>query len=95
MSYIQELEATYTDNYTVKPGDSLNKVALIHGVRIKDLTSVNQILNETIFPGQILKVPAIIKDPPSPDSQKQAAEKKTNQISSYIVDADSFDEHKI
>ena len=65
MSYRKELEAIYTDSYKVQSGDTLNKVALMHGIRPKDLAFVNQVLGETIFPDQILKVPAK-KEAPSP-----------------------------
>ena len=41
MSYRKELEAIYTDSYKVQSGDSLNKVALMHGIRAKDLAFVN------------------------------------------------------
>ena len=41
MSYRKELEAIYTDSYKVQSGDTLNKVALMHGIRPKDLAFVN------------------------------------------------------
>ncbi len=69
----------------MKKGDSLNKVALMHGIPIKDLAFVNKVLNDTIFPDQVLKVPAMNKEPPEPESSGLLIKpnQKKNQISSY------------
>jgi LysM repeat protein len=42
--------------YTVKNGDSLEKIAKSHGMTISELKELNQIKNATIHPGQELQV---------------------------------------
>ncbi|WP_394138263.1 C40 family peptidase [Cytobacillus oceanisediminis] len=42
--------------YTIKPGDTLSKIALNHNMSLKDLMSLNNLSTTLIFPGQVLKV---------------------------------------
>ena len=45
-----------TKNYTVKSGDSLSKIAQKNGETLNNLRKANNKWNNSIFPGQILKV---------------------------------------
>lgn len=49
--------ATYV-NYTVRPGDSLWKIATAHGTTVAALQSANGIWGSTIYAGQTLRVPS-------------------------------------
>lgn len=42
--------------YTVKNGDSLDKIAKLHGMTIAELKELNQMKSSTIHPGQELQV---------------------------------------
>ncbi|MDR1145617.1 MAG: LysM peptidoglycan-binding domain-containing protein [Verrucomicrobiales bacterium] len=43
--------------YTVRPGDTLWRVATSHGVTVSDLKRANQLANDLIKPGQVLRIP--------------------------------------
>jgi len=45
-----------TKNYTVKNGDTLSKVAQKYGESLTNLRKANNKWNDSIFPGQVLKV---------------------------------------
>jgi len=45
-----------TKNYTVKSGDSLSKIAQKNGETLNNLRKANNKWNDSIFPGQVLKV---------------------------------------
>ncbi len=45
-------------DYSVKPGDSLIKIAKSHGISVKTLKSVNGLKTDRIHVGQTLKMPA-------------------------------------
>ena len=50
--------ATLTTNtYTVKNGDCLSVIAQKHGESLNNLRKANNNCNDSIFPGQVLKVP--------------------------------------
>lgn len=49
-------QVTGTSTYTVKSGDSVWKIAHEYGMSMNELTSLNGIKNNLIFPGQVLKV---------------------------------------
>jgi LysM repeat protein len=50
--------AVFSVDYTVKPGDTLNKIAQEHNVSLAELISLNNISNPNlIYPGQVLKIP--------------------------------------
>lgn len=42
--------------YTVQPGDSVWRIASIHGISMEELIALNNIKNYTIHPGQILHI---------------------------------------
>lgn len=50
--------AVFSLSYTVKPGDTLNKIAQAHDVTLAELVAANNISNPNlIFPGQVLVIP--------------------------------------
>jgi LysM repeat protein len=53
-SYREHLNETYTESYTVKDGDTLDRIAMIHGVNARDLAHVNKCLPNTVFPDQVI-----------------------------------------
>lgn len=75
--------------YTIKPGDTLSKIALIHNMSLKDLISLNNLSTTLIFPGQALKVTKSLgstvsentKTPSAPPTSAAPAGNST----SYIV----------
>jgi len=46
-----------TKNYTVKSGDSLSQIAQKYGESLTTLRKANNKWNNSIFPGQVLKIP--------------------------------------
>ena len=51
--------------YTVKDGDNLNKIAVMHDTSASKIAQINKMSSSRlVFPGQILKIPA--PDPPKP-----------------------------
>lgn len=60
--------------YVVKPGDSLSKIAVSHGVNVRELAELNQIANPNkIIVGQKLILPDHAKPSQSKPSAKAAA----------------------
>lgn len=56
--------ADTTDTYTVKPGDSLWKIATDHGMDYRELAEINNIgLHEFIYPGQVLRLKPVTVQP--------------------------------
>ena len=50
--------------YTVRPGDSLSRIAARYGISYQSLASYNNIQNANrIYPGQVIKIPAGNKKP--------------------------------
>ena len=45
-----------SDTYTVKSGDTLDKIAKAHNTTIQKLKSKNNLTSNLIFPGQVLKI---------------------------------------
>lgn len=54
----QVLSAGFTNNYTVKSGDSFWIISRNFGTTVDKLKAVNNIIEDMIYPGQVLKVPA-------------------------------------
>ncbi|MCM3675744.1 MULTISPECIES: C40 family peptidase [Peribacillus] len=57
--------------YTVKSGDSLDKIARVNNMTIQQLKSKNHLTSSLIFPGQILKVNTLTSNP---DNSKNTTE---------------------
>lgn len=56
--------AAFSLSYTVKPGDTLGKIAQAHDVSVADLVAANNIANPNlIFPGQVLVIPGLDDEP--------------------------------
>lgn len=50
-------------SYRVKSGDSLEKIAKVHNVKIQDLKELNGLNRDRIIVGQLLKLPDMEKSP--------------------------------
>jgi len=73
----------------VQPGDTLLQVSMKFRVRSLELAKVNQLLDDMIYPGQLLKVPDL---PDSNDllrrEERMAKEiAKNNQTGTYQIDS--------
>lgn len=53
---VQPIQSTNTTTYTVKSKDTLTKIALAYHLTVSELKSLNNLNNDTIFIGQVLKV---------------------------------------
>ncbi|MGB4503603.1 MAG: LysM peptidoglycan-binding domain-containing protein, partial [Syntrophaceticus sp.] len=67
---------SYAANYTVKPGDTLYKIAVNNGTTVDTLTSLNNLNTTVIYPGQVLLVSGSGQAPsdnttPAPSTQQQ------------------------
>jgi len=60
----------YSQNYAVRKGDSLGHIAIKFGISVKDLKNANDLTNDNLSIGKVLKVPASTK-------QNKATAKKT------------------
>lgn len=59
--------------YEVKPGDNLEKIAKKYGISVKDVMDYNDMRDERIFPGDMLKIPL------SPQVVKRKREEETKE----------------
>lgn len=62
-------DAEASTSYTVKPGDSLWKIATTHQVSVADLKKWNNLSSDTIHPNQTLKLHAQTSNPPAQTSK--------------------------
>ena len=51
-----DLAKIYTSTYEVQPGDTLLKISMKYKVASKELTNVNNIVNDTIWSNQVLNL---------------------------------------
>jgi len=49
-----DLAKIYTSTYEVQPGDTLLKISMKYKVASKELINVNNIVNDSIWPNQVL-----------------------------------------
>jgi len=65
-------QQTEPNSYTVKSGNTLNKIAALHGLSLNALLAANpQIINpDQIFPGDIVKLPSLPPIPEQPEAPK-------------------------
>jgi len=69
--------------YTVKPGDSLDKIARKYGVSVKDIIKANNLKKPYIIhPGQKLKIPT--KSKTKKQKNKKTASKKKNKKTQIV-----------
>jgi LysM repeat protein len=69
-------------NYVVRPGDTLFRIALNHGLTTQQLASANNIVNpDVIYAGQVLTIPG------SPDESATESTASTAEaaVSTYVV----------
>ena len=57
-SKVKNSIANYTHIHTVKKGDTLYSLSKYYEIPLEELIKVNQISNQTIYLGQVLKIPA-------------------------------------
>lgn len=55
--FLQETSKLETVSYTIKEGDSLQKISKQFGVSIEDLKKLNHLKDDLIFSGQVITVP--------------------------------------
>ena len=80
-----KLKAKYTGEYKVKSGDTLGHIAAEHKVTVKELKTANNLKNNNLSIGKVLKVPAQAKKD-KVVATKQTKEKTTRtSMSKYIV----------
>lgn len=77
---------TEASNYTIKPGDTLWKIASSHNVSVDQLITWNKLSSNSIYPNQKIKVAAASAPATSP--QKVSAPKTSaNSVNTYTVKA--------
>ncbi|WP_187118964.1 LysM peptidoglycan-binding domain-containing protein [Bacillus marasmi] len=71
--------------YIVKSGDSLSKIAAEFGIKIDQITQINQIKGTTIYIGQTLKLPFVSHNVVTGDTLSQIAKKYNSTVESIKV----------
>lgn len=74
--YSEQVLDVPTNTYKVVSGDSLYFIAEKYSITIDALRSANDKLNNTIYPGDVFKIPASLSD-------GQAVQQKTSEVVSY------------
>jgi peptidoglycan endopeptidase LytE len=73
------------EKYTVKPGDTLNKISESFGVGVKALKKANALSGDVIRPKQVLIIPSL-REKKSPKKLSSETVKRTSgEIDSYVV----------
>jgi LysM repeat protein len=73
------LEALAVDGkYTVRPGDTLFKIARRHGTTVAALRSVNHLRNDRILVGKVLKIPSPAETAAARTAEKTESPKNRN-----------------
>jgi LysM repeat protein len=75
-------------SYTVKRGDTLSKIASVHGTSVSNLKSLNNLSSDLILVGQVLKVSGTATAAPAPSKSTTAA--KTTSTSTTSSNASSY-----
>lgn len=69
---------------TVKRGDTLDKIARLHGTTIAEIKKINRLASERLQIGQVLKVPKKKEEVPKPLSSAEAAQQPSEAVY-YVV----------
>ncbi|MBU3092175.1 LysM peptidoglycan-binding domain-containing protein [Clostridium sp. CF011] len=69
-----------TKTYTVKSGDCLSSIAMKYGQSLNDLRKANNKWNDSIFPGQVLKISG-----GTSATVKQTTQTKSDSLKTYTV----------
>ena len=81
------------DTHTIRPGETLNKIAGDYGVLASELMRLNSILDsDAIYVGQILKLPELPTDETDTDDTGEAATEEKNGDSSNIEGVETDEE---
>ena len=79
--------------YTIKSGDTLSAIAVKHSTTVKKLKSWNNLKNDLIFPGQVIKVSTGSSE--SISSTESISEDHTDSLSSDSSDAPSSETYTV
>jgi LysM repeat protein len=63
---VQPIPSTNSTAYTVKSGDTLTKISLAYHLTVSELKSLNNLVNDTIYVGQVIKVNSTSVTTPEP-----------------------------
>ena len=87
-------ESTVRDKtYTIKSGDTLSAIAVKHSTTVKKLKGWNNLKNDLIFPGQVIKVSSGSSD--SSISTESITEDRTDSSSSDKSDVSSTNTYTV
>lgn len=70
--------APASGTYTIKPGDTLSKIATQHKMTVAQLKSLNNLSSDLIYAGKVLKVSATVQAPAAP-AAPSAGKESTSQ----------------
>jgi membrane-bound lytic murein transglycosylase D len=70
------------ENYAVKPGDTLDRIARLTGSSVGEIQRANGLTSSRIVPGQMLQVPGT---PADPAKSRKVAQEKSGRRDSTIV----------
>lgn len=79
----EEINGEGGTTYVVKKGDTLEKIAEMHGVSIRQIQRWNDLASSLIYPGEKLVLYPLVKERPSASSPQRSTEKGRKII--YVV----------
>ncbi|WP_163654823.1 LysM peptidoglycan-binding domain-containing protein [Listeria sp. PSOL-1] len=82
---------TSASSYTVKSGDSLNKIASIFGISVSQLKALNHLSSDSLQVGQVLKVKGQVATPVQKQEQPAQKEQTNTQPKEDVKQTPSID----